>query len=174
MATAEPTPSGPWTVTGRADGPMPTTRSIETQASTSGETTPETTTVNHSCEGARDLSFYALDNPPSWTRQTVYVAYSLETNANVVLVVFEGDTVLGSEGYRSPDGGVAVDGQPIRLNEPLTGEHTIRAVMYADPGDGEFDPGSATPCRYEGEVVQTGPETIDFGSFASSTTTETD
>ena len=63
----------------------------------------------------------------------------------------------------------------IILDEPLTGEHTIRVVMYADrDGDGEFDPASATPCRYEGEVVQAGPETVDFSAFPSSTTTETD
>jgi hypothetical protein len=170
--TTGSTASEPWTVTERVRDPPPTTRLAVTQGSTSGETTPEPTAVNRGCNGGRYLSFYALDNRPNWTRQTVYVAYSLDANANVVLIVFEGDTVLGSEEYRSPAGGVAVDGRPIRLDEPLTGEHTIRAAMYADPRAGEFDPASATPCRHEGEVVQAGPKTIDFSLFASGTSTE--
>lgn len=171
-ATPEPTPSGPWTVTGRANDS--TTRSTGTRRSTSGETTPGTTAVNRGCNGARYLSFYPSDRR-GWTRQTIYVAYSLSSGANVALVVFEGETVLGTEDFSSP-GGAAVDGQPIRLDEPLIGEHTIRVVMYADQNeDGEFDPASATPCRHEGEVVQAGPETIDFSQFPSSTsTTEVD
>lgn len=127
-ATPEPTPSGPWTVTGRANDS--TTRSTGTRRSTSGETTPGTTAVNRGCNGARYLSFYPSDRR-GWTRQTIYVAYSLRSGANVALVVFEGETALGTEDFSSP-GGAAVDGQPIRLDEPLIGEHTIRVVMYAD------------------------------------------
>ena len=171
MATAESTPSGPWTVTGRADNS--TTRSTETQESTSSETTPGTTRANRGCNGARALAFKPRGGGGiRWDRQSVLVSYSLGPNAHILLVAYEGDTIRGMRERHSPGVGSVTDLDSIRLDEPLTGEHTIRVVMYADPdGDGKFDPASATPCRYESEVVQAGPETIDFSRFPAGTST---
>src|SRR5699024_1158055 len=144
---------------------------------TDGTPTNRTNVVNRGCSGARDLLFkpHKRNGEIVWNRHSVQVGgFSLGPNAHVILVVYEGDTVLGTVEMHVPGnvGGVVVDGKSIPLKKPLTGEHTIRVVMYADPdGDGKFDPANATPCRHEGAVIQAGPETIDFGDFAPGTST---
>jgi hypothetical protein len=62
------------------------------------------------------------------------------------------------------------DGMPVPLNQKLSGEHTLRAVMYPKIGTTEqFDAEGATPCKFEGEPVQTGPTTIDFERISEGT-----
>lgn len=138
--------------------------------------TSGTTAVNRGCNGARGLIFKSYSRGKvRATRQSVVVGgFNLGPNAHVILVAYEGDTVLGTAEMHVPGnvGGVVVDGKSIPLKKPLTGEHTIRVVMYADPdGNGKFDPANATPCRHEGAVIQAGPETIDFSDFAPGTST---
>lgn len=154
------------------DTERPTITEHETTQPTNG-----TTVVTRSCSGARGLLFkpHKRNGAIVWNRHSVQVGgFSLGSNAHVILVVYEGDTVLGTTEMHVPGnvGGVVVDGTSIPLEKSLTGEHTIRVVMYADPdGNGKFDSANATPCRHEGAVIQAGPETIDFSDFAPGTST---
>jgi hypothetical protein len=171
-------PASPENTAVDTDTEQPTTtpQGTETRNGTINVTpTNGTTAVNRGCNGARGLLFkpHKRNGMTLWNRHSVQVGgFSLGPNANVLLVVYEDDTVLGTAELHAPDVTMVVDAMSIPLKKPLTGEHTIRVVMYADSdGDGNFDPANATPCRYEGEVIQAGPETFDFSEFAPGTST---
>lgn len=127
------------------------------------------------CNGGIYLDFYALDDTADqmWDPDTVRVAFGVGPGAQVRLVVFEDDTVLGmNQAFAPEDSAMDDDGLPIDLNKKLSGEHTIRAVMYPRIGMKEqFDAKEATPCQYEGKPVQTEPTTIDFSEFSEGTPT---
>ena len=125
------------------------------------------------CNGVRSISFHGLESDTAdelWGPSTVRVAFALGAGANVRLVVLEGDTVLGTTLIPPPDGAIVFDGQPIPLDTDLSGDHTIRVVVYPHSGESNgFDIERTTPCRHEGDVVQTEPTTIDFDRFSPNT-----
>ena len=156
----------------------PTTQT-ETVTESPTSTANSTQQANGACRNVRYISFYALSSPGDedlWGPSTVNVALSLGAGANIYLVVLEDGTVLGRTQVGAPDdGGVEVDGQPIPLDNELSGEHTIRVVAYPNRGEGDqFDAERATPCQHEGGPVQTGPTTIDFSRFSKDIATVTD
>ena len=173
-------PSEPANDTTTGDSPEPS--ATDPTATPTGPATESTTATaepaqrtERACNGARGIGFYGLETQfedQVWGPSRVTVAFGLGAGAHVLLVVYEGDEVLGTAEATAPsDGGIAVDGQPIPLQTMLSGEHTIRVVMYGDVNrDGQFDPETATPCRYEGDVIQTKPKTIDFSEFSDDTT----
>lgn len=132
----------------------------------------KTETVD-ACNGVRSISFYGLESDEAdelWGPSTVRAAFALGAGANVRLAVLEDDTVLGTTLIPPPDGAVAVDGQPIPLDTDLSGDHTIRVVVYPHSGESDgFDIERTTPCRHKGNVVQTEPTTIDFDRFSLNT-----
>lgn len=158
--------------------PANTTRSTSTQSESATEQ-PIHTTVSQrgtrtTCNGARGIGFYGLRTrfeDKVWGPSTVSVSFGLGAGAHVLLVVLENDTVLGMTQARAPnDVGMTSDGTLIPLNTKLTGEHTIRVVMYPNIDKGNrLDPGEATPCQYEGSAIQTEPTTIDFSRFSETT-----
>ena len=120
------------------------------------------------------LAFYGLGSPGDygWSTDQVAVGYTLPPDSDALLVVFENETVLGTEhvGNDSPEHAVTADGATIHLDEPLRGAHEIRVVAYADT-DGEFDRSTDAPChRDSGGPVTTGPAVVDFDELASQTT----
>lgn len=163
-------------------GGSPEPSAIDPTAVSTGPATESTTATakparraDRACNGARGIGFYGLGTrfeDRVWGPSRVTVAFGLGAGAHVLLVVYEGDEVLGTAQSTAPSyGGAAVDGQPIPLNTTLSGEHTIRVVMYGDTNqNGQFDPETAMPCRYEGDVIQTEPKTIDFSKFSDNTT----
>lgn len=170
-APESPSPTPPTTAGSTTTGAESTT--VSTTTSTRPVTDP-TTTVSETgpdC-GATFLSYYALGEDFMWDPDRVPVGFDLGAGADVSLVVYENDDVLGTAHATAPsDTGVVVDGQPIPLNNSLSGEHTIHIVMYDDANqNGEFDPETATPCRHEGSVVRTESRTIDFSEFTDDST----
>ena len=125
------------------------------------------------CGGVNEISFYALGEIGNkiWRRNTVWVDFNREASAQVRLVVLENDTVLGmTQTERPADNNTSSGGEPITLRTKLSGEHTIRVVVYPATGEGDqFDPEEATPCQHEGSIVQPGSTTIDFSRFSEST-----
>jgi hypothetical protein len=169
-------PSGTANDTTTVDSPEPsaTEPTGPTTESTTATSEPAQRT-GRACNGARGISFYGLGTQfedQVWGPGRVTVAFGLGAGAHVLLVVYEDNEVLGTAQATAPSyGGASVDGQPIPLETTLSGEHTIRVVMYGDVNqDGQFDAKTATPCRYEGDVIQTEPRTIDFSKFADSPT----
>jgi len=150
-------------------------------ASTRAETAtnePNTTIVSPektgaACGGVNEISFYALGEIGNkiWRRNTVWVDFNHKASAQVRLVVLENDTILGmTQTERPTDNSTSSDGESITLRTKLSGEHTIRVVVYPATGEGDqFDPEEATPCLHEGSIVQTGSTTIDFSRFSEST-----
>jgi hypothetical protein len=136
---------------------------------------------NEACAGATSLSFYGLKSGAAdtmWSPRTVRVAFHLGAGADVLLVVFEGNTVLGMT-HVSVSADVSSDGQPIPLNTTLSGTHTLQVVMYpASADNGQTTIQEATPCQHNGTVIQTVPTTINFSSFSENsaelTTKKTD
>ena len=156
---------------GLTDG-GPTT-GIDTPEGDTERTAKTKTETVGACDGVRYISFYGLESDEAdelWGPSTVRAAFALGAGANVRLVVLEDDTVLGTTLIPPPDGAVAVDGQPIPLDTDLSGDHTIRVVVYPHSGESNgFDIERTTPCRHEGDVVQTEPTTIDFDRFSPNT-----
>lgn len=130
---------------------------------------------NHSpadavCAGGTWVSFYALGEEQIWDADSVVVGFDLSAGAEVLLVAFENDSVLGVRSY-STERGVHVDGFRIPLETRLSGRHTIRVVMYGDVNrNGEFDPERDRPCRDEGDIIQTAQQSVNFSSVADTST----
>lgn len=127
----------------------------------------ETTAARAStCDGTW-LSFWGLTEKLRrlWELDLIRLGYTAGPG-KAWLVVYENDTVLGVEqATTGGEHGITVDEGSLRLDAPLSGEHTIRVVMYLDGDSTEFDPATATPCRDGGDPVQAGPKTIDFSEF---------
>ena len=106
-----------------------------------------------------------------WDPDTARVAFGVGPGAHVLIVVFEGETVLGMSQASAPKtSAMDDDGMPVPLDQKLSGEHTLRAVMYPKIGTMErFDAAEATPCEFEGEPVQTEPTRIDFERISEGT-----
>ena len=120
------------------------------------------------------LSFYGLDSTSSnnmWSPSTVSVSYSVGATPPGYIVVFEGDEVLGiKESMDKPH--IVVDGNVIQLDRKLSGEHTIRVVMYTSIGGNDhFNADQATPCHSDGEIIQTEERTMNFSNFSPNPTT---
>ncbi len=128
-------------------------------------TVPPTSTENASC--VDEVAFWGLGGTEGdlWTRDTVRIGYTLPPSNSALFVVFENDTVLGwtSVENSDPDNAIASDGDPIDLTTELHGTHTLRVAVYRDVnGNDMFDAATDEPCTRTGEIVQAGPETIDF------------
>lgn len=162
-----PPPDGP---IGRGTTKSRTQRTLP-ETNVPAESVTGTTNIRQgsvdTCNGATFLSFYATGEDFIWSPSQVAVGYFVGAGAQIRIVVYEDDTMLGMTQYHAPnDTGVNVDGQPIPLNTRLSGEHTIRAIMYED---GTSDPKEATPCRNEGEIIQTEPATLNFSGLSENT-----
>ena len=129
--------------------------------------------VDRACNGATWIAFYALDSPVEnriWDSESVVVGFDLSAGAHVLLVAYENDSIRGVRPY-STDRGVHVDGLRIPLDHRLSGNHTVRVVMYGDVNQNEqFDADRDVPCQHEGEVIQTQPRTLNFSSFTTNST----
>jgi hypothetical protein len=110
------------------------------------------------------LGFY---KPPSedlsgdeyygWGADKLRVGYELGSGADVLLVAYEDDTVLGAKHVTS-NRAVASDGEIFNLDQSLKGHHTVRVLAYGDTdGDGHFDPETDTGCP-----ARTDPLTLNF------------
>jgi hypothetical protein len=156
---------------------IPESKTVSTRAETATNE-PNTMIISPqktgtACGGVNEISFYALGEigDKFWRRNTVWVDFNGKASAQVRLVVLENDTVLGmTQTERPADNSASLDRVPITLRTTLSGEHTIRVVVYPAAGEGDqFSPEEATPCQHEGNVVQTEPTTIDFSRFSEST-----
>lgn len=155
----------------------PESKAVSTRAETA--TNEPTTTIispqetGAACGGVSEISFYALGEIGNkiWHRNTVWVEFNRGASARVRLVVLENDTVLGMTQIEPPtDNGASSDEEPITLRTKLSGEHTIRVVVYPDAGGGDqFSPEEVTPCQHEDDIIQTEPTTINFSRFSEST-----
>ena len=152
----------------------PTTVQTKSNTESPSGTTTSQQRRKMACSGARYIEFYALGSEVAdemWSPSTVRVGFGLGAGADVLLVVLENNTVLGMTRIKTPnDSGIESDGDPIPLNTKLSGEHTIRVVMYPDAGkENQFNAQKTVPCQYEGKAVQTEPTTIDFSRFSENT-----
>lgn len=116
------------------------------------------------------VSFYGLDRPgeTAWAPDRIAIGYTVQENSSVFFVVFEEGTVIGTTHVTTTDldYGVTADGDGIPLDEPLTGSHMIRVGAYTDTnGNGNFDLGTDTPCRTDGDVVEAGSRRINFSTL---------
>lgn len=125
-----------------------------------------TFTLDQNCN-INSLAFY---KPPAegssgtddhgWGADKLRVGYELGSGADILLVAYENDTVLGVEHVTS-NRAVASDGETLRLDRPLAGTHTVRVLAYGDTnGDGQFDPQTDTRCP-----IQTERLTLNFSSL---------
>jgi hypothetical protein len=121
------------------------------------------------------VSFYGLEGPDEtgWTPDRVAVGYTLPADASVLLVAVENGTVRGVSHVETTglEHGVTADGDTVPLDRPLDGTRRLRVVAYADANrNGQFDPGTDTRCRSDGNPVQAGPRRVDFDAFQSTPT----
>jgi hypothetical protein len=169
-------PTPPATVTAEGNTTYLTRKSSSTPPeSTTMQLTSETTSrqeTRATCSGVQSLTFYNVGTD-LWDSSTVRVAFSIGSGARIRLVVLENNTVLGTTQVDGSDKGeMMADGQAIPLDTKLSGKHTIRVVAYPDTArDGQFNAQEMTPCRNQGEVVQTGTITIDFSENSEDTST---
>lgn len=123
------------------------------------------------CENA-SVSFWGLDDPnrmQTWSSDMLRLGYGLPANASVFFVAYENDTIPGVI-HVTTDEAVAANGVTFTLNTKLSGVHTINVKVYEDTnGNGDFNPNVDTACRHDGTEVQTGPTTLNFNKFNSST-----
>lgn len=121
------------------------------------------------------VSFWGLAGPTTeqlWDPDRIRIGYTLPPNTSVLFVAYENDTVLGTTHAVNTDTeyAIASDGDVIRLEHELHGNHTIRVVAVADSNrNGVFDPEVDRACRRDGTLVQAGPRTIDFSAVANRT-----
>jgi hypothetical protein len=133
------------------------------------ETTDGFETTN--CTAIQGVSFYGLSGSAAshiWSPASAVVGYTLDPDASVFLVAYVDGEVAGVEHETNAgsDYPVAVDGQPIALEESLTGEHSVRVVVHQDVnGNGEFDAGTDHACTYDGTLVATDERAIDYDRF---------
>ncbi|MDX1658972.1 MAG: hypothetical protein R3343_09150 [Nitriliruptorales bacterium] len=113
------------------------------------------------------IGFWGFEGPAAqnWSNDALRLGYTLK--GEFILVAFEDEQVLGTDHVSiSGDHAVSADGAVLNLDEPLSGEHTVTVVVYADSNDnGSFDPDADRPCASDGDLVQAGPTTIDFDRF---------
>nr|WP_152417770.1 hypothetical protein [Haloferax larsenii] len=99
-----------------------------------------------------------------WGADKLRVGYELGSGADILLVAYEDDTVLGVKHVTS-NRAVASDGEILNLDQPLKGSHTVRVLAYGDTnGDSQFDPETDTRCS-----VQTNPLTLNFSQLNTTT-----
>lgn len=121
---------------------------------------------------AKWTAFWGASDPDAhgYTQGAVRIGYALPANTTALFVAFEGNRSLGfsqAGPYGQP---VSADGAAVRLSRHLTGTHTVRVVAYNDTnGNRQFDRGIDRPCYAEGDIVETGPHTFDFGQFPTAT-----
>ncbi len=129
---------------------------------------------SEACNGATSPAFYALGTQVEkniWDTKSVVVGFELGDNADILLVAYENESRLGIQPYNNTQA-VAVDGLRIPLSHQLTGNHTVRVVMYGDTNEnGKYDPDVDTPCQHDGTILQTENRTINFSRFTANSTT---
>lgn len=114
------------------------------------------------CDDDLWVGFWGVDDG-FWEHDEVRTGYYLPSNTSLLWVTYVDGTVSGVEHEKTDASGVHADGAAHELNESFTGEHVVRVVAYDDAnGNGAFDPGTDRPCRADDEVVQAGPDVIDF------------
>lgn len=116
------------------------------------------------------VSFYGLGSPgeTAWEPDRIAIGYTVPANASVFFVAFEEGTVIGTTHVTTTDRehGVTADGDGIPLENALTGSHMIRVGAYRDSNaNGQFDFGTDSPCRSDGNVVEAGPRRINFSTL---------
>jgi hypothetical protein len=134
------------------------------------QTTFEPTTADISsgvaCDDGLWVSFWGLSQESFWEPDSVRTGYSLPEDTEVLFVAYVDGEVAGTEYERARDGGRVVDGGGVSLNTAYDGKHTVQVVAYEDTNDSEaFENGVDEPCRADGELVQAGPEIVDFSRF---------
>lgn len=169
---AAPTPAG--TDTPGTDVPAPDTpvETAEPPVKEPGDDVPATPSVTPYAVPERacvdGVSFWGLGDGVEnrWAADRVRVGFSLPARAAVLLVVEGNGTVLATAYRRGGAKAVAVDGAAVTLDRPLDGTHAVRVVAYADVDrNRRFDPSVDEQCRHDGEVVDDGPVTVDFGAL---------
>lgn len=130
------------------------------------------------CPGVEWVGFYGLseyDRRDFRDPDTARIGFTMAGGKTVFFVAYVDGEVAGASEMRFERGGsVTGDGAEVELDEPLSGVHTIRVVAHADVnGNQVFEPETDLPCRYDGEVVQTGMERLNFGELAGTSTPET-
>lgn len=127
------------------------------------------------CEGAW-VRLWGLDGEMAgrhWTPASIRLGFTIPAG-KALFVVYEAATILGTSHVTAGEHGLTADGHPVQLNQRLAGEHTIRAVLYADSdGNGGFDASTDTACQTDGDPIQAGPRTINFSKFREHTSAAT-
>lgn len=166
------------------DTRVPTTSPPTTPPPTTGPTTTSPGTTQPSflapaveCSGDEWVAFWGLGENSRqrfWEPDVARVGYTVPGDQTVFFVAYVDGEVAGVEDvYYEGNGSVTADGARVRLDEPLSGVHTIRVVAHQDSdGDGEFDAGTDRPCKNDGEVVQTGVERLNFSELEGTSTPE--
>ncbi|WP_436910775.1 hypothetical protein [Halosimplex marinum] len=95
------------------------------------------------------------------------MSFTIPSNGSLFLVTYvDGD--VASTHSRADIGRniVTADGYPIDLQRSYSGTRVVQTVVYSDrDGNGEFDRDADAPCVVDGEVVQAGPERLNFTAY---------
>lgn len=149
-------------------------------ANTDGTTTSTSTIASPTDCGDAWVSFYGVGTEVQdrlWDADAVSLGYTLPGGKGFLLVAYENGTyrngtLLGTEHVEFDTGyGVTADGDTLTLDSALVGNHTVSVVIHRDEnGNDEFDRAVDGACRNDGQIVTTGPETLNFSAFGNETT----
>ena len=127
--------------------------------------TPSNPDTNNSNCNIDSLAFWSAHENQGWASDELRVGYELSGSADILLVAYENDSVLGVKHVTSGQA-VASDGEFLQLDRPLVGNHTVRVLAYGDTnGNGQFDPQTDTRCS-----VETDSLTLNFSALNKTTT----
>lgn len=122
------------------------------------------------------VAFYAVGTDAQdriWDADVISIGFTVPGNESVFFVVYEdgpdeNGTILGTTHVEyDADYAVTADGKRVKLDSPLSGEHTVRVIAHEDSnGDGTFDRTTDSACLSDGQLVQAGPTRFDFDEFA--------
>ena len=120
-----------------------------------------------SCQETLSVSFWGRNDPGLWDQNTVRVGYTVPPNTSFFVVTYVDGSIEGvTYENNTANSAVATDGAELHLDSKFSGKHTVQVVVHSDQdGNGEFNEEIDHACLANGEVVQAGPEQIDFNSF---------
>lgn len=127
------------------------------------------------CDEDLWLHFWGLvPDENHWESDVARTAYYVPANASFHLVTYVDGVQRGVYSENNPDAGNEVsDGTRHRLNASFSGRHVVRVVAYSDEdGKGEFERGTDAPCLVDGDVVQAGPQVVNFSKYGDGTDSE--
>lgn len=118
------------------------------------------------CGSEPSLSFYKASEKSEWDQDSVKVGGYLASNKEHLLVVFANGNESGSKNIHYPNNSIHFDGVEIQMDKKFTSGHWVRVVLFVDSNENQqFDAGIDVACQYDGEIVQTDPLWIDFGTI---------